>query len=425
MIEKKYDIKKKHGCWPDDYIKRAWEETQGMNKKESEDWATVIILQIVKRSLVQSDLKDKLVWNYKELHLTDTPDQMKAEKENVGPKADDGLRSTDRPTERSYQSNDVMETMGPTEGAQQHSGAIPINNGSHTQTGGVSQRRPETSFAGSNPSSHPCRVAPEVENAPRADETICIRIPFTEMFRSELIEEQEEVPNARSRYKLIDGAPSDADIRKRKSYVISFNNITRNARWVYEVLNKETLANNCVQGAFGDPYEGGHLAAAANHRWCQEALNDANLNSNITPQHKTLNKGLWKTLENGCRDRIGQPGVHNVHVYSGPLYRPILEQIDYRIEDKLVPTHFFKVIIVENDNGTVEKPKCYVMPNMQYATLGESSVDIEVFERDSELRFIERRPLVGQRDRIKKATLQGEGVNSTLLSVNIGVRISS
>ncbi|KAK9978572.1 hypothetical protein ABG768_020317 [Culter alburnus] len=236
-----------------------------------------------------------------------------------------------------------------------------------------------------------------------------------------------ECQNVQSRYKLINGAPSNVPLWK-KSYAMSFDNITRNAKWVYEVLNKETSVNNCVQEPFGDPYEGGHLAAAANHRWCWEALNDTNLNCNIIPQHKTLNKGPWKVLENWCRELRNQTGVHNVHVYSGPLYyRPILEQMNPRIiGDKLVPTHLFKVIIVENEDGTVEEPECYVMPNDVPFSPDRRDyfVDIRFLQDISGLTFIEHRN-VGQREKIVTATLQGQDVNSTLQSVNIRVRIST
>lgn len=496
-IEKKYDIKKEHDCWPDDDIKRAWGKTQRMNKKEREKWATVVIFQIVKRSLVQSKADDGLCstdrpaersyqsnaeqktagadeWLFgeglKQFHCKLTEESGPASESQLSTAISDVASSSelkrkkcdvlvnenenalfekcekqknigyyklrvedDKETERwvdghqsavdieqdcgkaqreRNQSNNVMETMGPAEGDEQHSGPNPTTYGT------------ETPFADSNPSRHHTGVS---ENMP-IDETIYIPIPLSVMFNNEQRLAQ-ECPNAQSTYKLMNGAPSNVPLRKKKSYVMSFNNITRNAEWVYEILNRETLVNNCVTpGTFGEPYHRGHLAAAANHRWCWEALNDANLNSNIIPQHKTLNTGLWKKLENGCRNRIGQPRVHNVHVYSGPLYyRPKLEQMNPRIiEGKLVPTHLFKVIIVENVNGTVEEPKCFVVPNdvLLNPTLREYSVNIDFIERVSGLTFIEHRN-VAETERIVTATLQGEGVNSTLQSVNIGVRIRS
>uniref|UniRef100_A0A673JAM9 Uncharacterized protein n=1 Tax=Sinocyclocheilus rhinocerous TaxID=307959 RepID=A0A673JAM9_9TELE len=170
----------------------------------------------------------------------------------------------------------------------------------------------------------------------------------------------ERFGNIESHYKLIDGVPETEnifdDIMKKKSYVMSFNHQTRNANWVYEILNRDTTANNHVEPApFGHNYHRGHLAAAANHRWCWEALDDADVIDNIVPQHRNLNTGPWLTLEDGCRRRAtAQNNIRNVHVYSGPLYRRLMDPL--MIQGKQVPSHFFKVIIEENVDGTVNQP---------------------------------------------------------------------
>ncbi|ROL50859.1 Endonuclease G, mitochondrial [Anabarilius grahami] len=316
---------------------------------------------------------------------------------------DDGLQST------VHQSNADLETVGAAGGDKQHSGAY--NNPSD------SQYRPGIALGNE-------------EYMPEADETIYIRIPLSVMFRNEQTHTEQRYLPVISDYKLIDGLPSDADIRIKKSYAMSFNNDTGNASWVYEILNRETSAKNCKKPIkeFGNPYHRGHLAASANHKWCREASNDANLKSNITPQHERLNLSTWKRLEERCRKFIGQNRIRNVHVYSGPLYlKDESEQTYYGIlQGKKVPTHFFKVIILENDDGTVRQPECYGMPNDDppSSELRDYIVDIEDIERVSGLTFIERRHSVRQSDEMS-VTLQGEGVNSTLQNVNIKVRISS
>ncbi|XP_058624588.1 endonuclease G, mitochondrial-like [Onychostoma macrolepis] len=208
--------------------------------------------------------------------------------------------------------------------------------------------------------------------------------------KNQLISHEDESPSSpvegqkyEINYKLIDGFPSCAEeknkekIRKRKSYVMSYDTETKNAEWVYEILNESTLENTCKEHmSFGKKelenrdYQQGHLAAAANHRWCQEAYHDTYLMSNMIPQLSALNQGMWKSLEEYCR-QLAEPGC-NVHVYTGPLYLCKNKKGDYvrvldpknpnNSEEKAVPTHLFKVIIVEK-NGRVEEPKCYVMPN--------------------------------------------------------------
>ncbi|XDV11339.1 hypothetical protein PO909_000305 [Leuciscus waleckii] len=191
-----------------------------------------------------------------------------------------------------------------------------------------------------------------------------------------------------------------------------YDNQTRNAAWVYEILNKSTLANNnvdertdfiqdeSVHEEFQTPddvnmfsgtgYDRGHLAAAANHRWCQRAFDDTYLLSNIIPQQHDFNRGMWKELEEYCREIAKTEEVRNVHVYTGPLYLSSDSKkcVEYVIVGwKLVPTHLFKVIIVEDKDGKVQVPECYKMPNK---TLDTIRVEIEDIQRDSGLIFEER-----------------------------------
>ncbi|CAM4328441.1 unnamed protein product [Leuciscus chuanchicus] len=99
--------------------------------------------------------------------------------------------------------------------------------------------------------------------------------------------------------------------------------------------------------------------------------------------------------ENKCRELSSQNTTNNVHVYSGPIYRSLMNPPWF--QEKLVPTHFFKVIIVENKDGTVRKPECYVFPNgnLDQENLGDLTKHrktIKQIEEVSGLTFIERRP---------------------------------
>ncbi|XP_067280405.1 endonuclease G, mitochondrial-like [Pseudorasbora parva] len=290
----------------------------------------------------------------------------------------------------------------------------------------------------------------------------CIRIPFLKM--SSNISDSKPVKDTsfvKSSYKLVDGFPRSSEIRIRKSYVMSYNQESKNADWVYEILNKDTLKENVKkQMSFGSNemedkvYEQGHLAAAANHRWCQEAYHDTFLLSNMVPQKKSLNKGVWKTFENYCRNKAMEDEVCNVHVYTGPLYlkeenrklgmgdelEDMCECLDpktlQRQGEKAVPTHFFKVIIVEKEDGTVEEPECYVMPKLDKVDTdcGFDKIDevknhyvqhILKFDEFFKLQLIEKHPDAVMRDCIKTVTWTGEGKNGELCSVNVKVRITT
>ncbi|XP_026077862.1 endonuclease G, mitochondrial-like, partial [Carassius auratus] len=211
----------------------------------------------------------------------------------------------------------------------------------------------------------------------------------------------------RPTYKLIDSIPFLREVRKKKSYVMLYNSQTRNATWVYEILNKSTLAGTQsrkrdlkfkdelfeplyeaanIEECDESEYEQGHLASAANHKWCQEAYEDTFILSNIAPQVPYLNQNLWKELENHCQAKINNSSdIRNVHVYSGPIY----PQCDKRKKaervkswrKKIVPTHFFKVIIIEHENGTVEL-ECYKMPNEEPKNKNKKEKDKNKQEQD-------------------------------------------
>ncbi|XDV31598.1 hypothetical protein PO909_002581 [Leuciscus waleckii] len=258
---------------------------------------------------------------------------------------------------------------------------------------------------------------------PSANEPVYIRIPFSEMingkecYRSDTVAENKESKTSETdekdkesktsetvamdifespqikEYKLIDKVPSPTQILQNNFYITLYDNQTRNAAWVYEILNKSTLANNNVDKRtdfiqdesvhetfrtpdgvntyWGTGYDRGHLAAAGNHRWCQEALDDTYLLRNIIPQQHDFNSGLWNDLEEYCR----------------------------------VIAEGFKVIIVEKKDGKVLAPKCYKMPNKKLAQdtytnnklqknleqlLNQYKVEIKDIQRDSGLIFEER-----------------------------------
>ncbi|XP_026106938.1 mitochondrial nuclease-like [Carassius auratus] len=364
--EDKYGIKKEHdNCWPADDIKRAWGKTKRMDKT-----------------------------SFRRQHWTLVIMMQVLQKQRAGNLIQSECRSSQITAGRGR--------MGAAGGVEQHSGRN-LQTSSSGQTGGVSR------------------------------ETIYIRIPRFVMFHNEQIV-GEQFGTIQSHFKLKDGLPGpmneNSEIMKRKSYVMSFNHQTGNADWVYEILNVNTLADNSLDPAlFGHGYDRGHLAAAANHRWCQEARNDADMFTNIVPQHTMLNRGSWLALENECQRRAR--AQNNIHVYSGPLY--LREMVPRVIQGKWVPSHFFKVIIEEDLNGRVNLLHCHKVPNgnlPEDPDRGRLSTNtdatIEEIQQNSGLTFIERRPNVGQNAMVNQITvrLHGEDRNGVAQTAVIQVAVT-
>ncbi|XP_072208769.1 endonuclease G, mitochondrial [Excalfactoria chinensis] len=212
------------------------------------------------------------------------------------------------------------------------------------------------------------------------------------------------------------GLPGLAQLRSRESYVLCYDPRSRSALWVIEQLNRETLSGTSERSGCdfqeddsvheyhratnadyrGSGFDRGHLAAAANHKWSQKAMRDTFYLSNVAPQVPHLNQNAWNNLEKYSRSLARNN--KNVYVCTGPLYLPRMEAdgkmyVKYQVIGKnnvAVPTHFFKVLILEKESGEIEL-RSYVMPNSpvdEKIPLERFLVPIESIERASGLLFV-------------------------------------
>ncbi|KAM4616976.1 endonuclease G, mitochondrial isoform 2-T2 [Polymixia lowei] len=213
------------------------------------------------------------------------------------------------------------------------------------------------------------------------------------------------------------GFPSLANIKSRESYITSYDPRTRTASWVIEQLNSASLTGtsdrkfcdfkeddsiHVYHRATNADYKGsgfdrGHLAAAANHKWSQKAMDDTFYLSNVSPQNPHLNQNAWNNLEKLCRSLTKH--YLNVYICTGPLYLPRAEAdgklyVRYQVLGRnhvAVPTHFFKVVILERADARGVELRSYVFPNApvdEKLPLECFLVPIESIERASGLLFI-------------------------------------
>ncbi|XP_069729727.1 endonuclease G, mitochondrial [Phaenicophaeus curvirostris] len=212
------------------------------------------------------------------------------------------------------------------------------------------------------------------------------------------------------------GLPGLAQVRSRESYVLCYDPRARSALWVIEQLSPRGLSgaserdrcefreddsvheyHRATNGDYrGSGFDRGHLAAAANHKWSQRAMQDTFYLSNVAPQNPHLNQHAWNNLEKYCRSLARSN--KNVYVCTGPLFLPRMEAdgkmyVKYQVIGKnnvAVPTHFFKVLILEKESGEIEL-RSYVMPNSpvdEKIPLERFLVPIESIERASGLLFV-------------------------------------
>ncbi|XP_063288699.1 endonuclease G, mitochondrial [Pelobates fuscus] len=212
------------------------------------------------------------------------------------------------------------------------------------------------------------------------------------------------------------GLPGFAQLKSRESHVLSYDPRLRGPAWVLEQLNAERIHGTATRQScdfredesvhhyhradnndyLGSGFDRGHLAAAANHRWSQKAMDDTFLLSNVCPQNPHLNRIVWNKLEKYCRGLT--KSNKNVYVCTGPLFLPRMEPdgkmyVKYQVIGKnnvAVPTHFFKVVVLEKFSGELEL-RPYIMPNSpvdENAPLERFLVPIERIERAAGLLFV-------------------------------------
>ena len=149
----------------------------------------------------------------------------------------------------------------------------------------------------------------------------------------------------------------------------------------------------------GSGFDQGHLAAAGNHKKCQQDMNETFVLSNIAPQvGEGFNRDKWNDLERYIRKQT--KNYKNIYVCTGPLFSPQKEgdgklYVKYQVigtNNVAVPTHFYKVCVYENLKNELEL-EAFVMPNQPIGhkiPVKNFRVPPETVERASGLLFLDR-----------------------------------
>lgn len=171
-------------------------------------------------------------------------------------------------------------------------------------------------------------------------------------------------------------------------YTVCYDARTKCPCWVYEVLTAEGLEGGVSRDNFqfrevellpdhmraavgdyaGSGFDRGHMAPAADCKGSEDKMRDSFLLSNVCPQDPEFNRGYWARLEKHVRELTKTAAV--VHVISGPLYLPETDEsvkrwVKYQVignNSVAAPTHFFKVIVLE-EAARNKKSLAYVLPN--------------------------------------------------------------
>lgn len=169
---------------------------------------------------------------------------------------------------------------------------------------------------------------------------------------------------------------------KRKGYIVSYNKSTLIPNWVgWNLTCNHTDGeyprdNNYYEDEgvpspratnedyIGSGWSRGHMCPAGDNKWDREAMMESNLLTNICPQDRSLNSGLWNKIEQDCRKWAKKYG--EVYIVCGP----ILFNKEHQTIGKnkiVVPEAFYKVVlrmkpkpkaigfVVRNNNGAKKR----------------------------------------------------------------------
>jgi endonuclease G, mitochondrial len=177
----------------------------------------------------------------------------------------------------------------------------------------------------------------------------------------------------------------------RQGYVLEHSSVDKIPLWVCEGVEKQQLAGSLVRddkfktdpdlkgpkSAPGDytgtGYDRGHQAPAGNQTMNADLKLQTFYMSNMAPQLPTLNRQIWRMLEEKTRDWAKEYG--HAYEWTGPVFYDPKEDtavtadgtVSYKTIGKdsvAVPTHFYKIVVVQD--GTAWKSIAFVLPNVNY-----------------------------------------------------------
>ncbi len=194
---------------------------------------------------------------------------------------------------------------------------------------------------------------------------------------------------------------SNDNIVHHSYYSLAYNEKKEQADWVAYELTKASLQVKNVPRAkrFNeDPavrtksakhsdyshsgFTRGHLAPAGDMAFSSDAMRECFYMSNMSPQPRPFNNGIWKELEETTRDWAYKKDA--VYVVTGPIFY----DDDYETIGKKnkvgVPDAFYKIIV---EQGT-ESSASFIIPNtLSNKHLNKYLVSIDEIEKQTGIDF--------------------------------------
>lgn len=198
---------------------------------------------------------------------------------------------------------------------------------------------------------------------------------------------------------------STGDVVQRKYFSFSYSEEHEQPEWVAYVLKGEELAQPWVERPdyFNDDpmvktgssewedylntgYDRGHLIPAADRAFSEEAIQETFFMSNISPQSRNFNKGIWRELEEMTRNWAKK--YDKLYVVTGPILTDKGKGTIGKKNKVTVPERFYKVLLDLTEPGL--KGIAFIIPNeISYEPLFKYAVSIDDVEAATGIDFFE------------------------------------
>lgn len=137
----------------------------------------------------------------------------------------------------------------------------------------------------------------------------------------------------------------------------------------------------------GSGYDRGHLAPAADFKWSSTAMSESFYMSNMSPQHPSFNRGIWKKLEGSVRNWADDNG--EIYVVTGPILSGSFSTVGSN--QVSIPNYYYKVILDYKEPEI--KGIGFILPNQKLnSSLQSYAVTIDEVERRTGIDFYHSLP---------------------------------
>ncbi len=200
---------------------------------------------------------------------------------------------------------------------------------------------------------------------------------------------KEELPTGAEIPVLKNGAKEQ--IIKHEGYSVSYNPDYKIPNWVAYELTEEKVKNNKVKRHnkfIPDPqvkgatalnedytrtgYDRGHMVPAGDMKWSEKVMRETFYFSNICPQDRGLNSGVWNDLE--MTIRVWAKEHKRIFIAAGPVIEKDLKRLGKNRVG--VPRQFYKVVC------DPEKAQCigFLFENRDYKQTSPRDLAVTVDE---------------------------------------------